>query len=630
MLLADKYHGGIPTDRLRQLDPYRPPPHPGVMKPTIFTRFHSATVGMMALLGAKFGMSMVASSWLIRKTGSNNNGGTSQTVLATGTDGVTAGTNTLTAASNPFLVGMVNQGIAINVGGGGFVYRIVTGFNNSGSITFSGATIAAHSGQTYNVGGAWLTLNQALVTTNSVAAGDSIYLGAGVYRETTANAKSGTTGNVISVIGDVDGAQTSDAGEVMVTAYTTNDKTAPSSSVLLALAATTFLSFSFLTWIGPSGNRVASCTAGGHDFTFSDCTFNALAATATAAASFLFTSSTTGLALNVTMDRCTVLSGNGACVGFSLAQTASGSADWDAVCVIRNSLLFCSGPTGSNTGASITVQSSGSTTFKGGGVRAYNCTLIGAVGMQTTTATGTSTTVPCEIHNSAIVAGAVGVSAATSGQLTEDHNIINAPTARTNVTAGTGSISDGSYAMLVELGQSYKWGAGTIRQFMAPDGAGSPLLGFGSGGSPAVTVDWQNRPRPSGGGSASNGVGYMELHNASVQDTSTVPSGQTSAGKLTGPGDQDILIPVDATSTVISLQVEMSSGYGGTNYASATLLAEGELGVTTQTETCSSTLSAFQTLTFSSFTPSKAGWVRIRITSFDTSGTANVWFGAVT
>ena len=142
-------------------------------------------------------------TWLVRKTGANTNGGTSQSVLATGTDGVTAGTNTLTSVSALFTAGMVGQGINIVVGGVNQL-RLVTTYNSATSIVFSGATIASASGRTWTVGGSWLTLHNALVNANSVAAGDSVYLGAGTYRETTAVAISGSAGNVISVIGDVD------------------------------------------------------------------------------------------------------------------------------------------------------------------------------------------------------------------------------------------------------------------------------------------------------------------------------------------------------------------------------------------------------------------------------------------
>jgi hypothetical protein len=146
-------------------------------------------------------------------------------------------------------------------------------------------------------------------------------------------------------------------------------------------------------------------------------------------------------------------------------------------------------------------------------------------------------------------------------------------------------------------------------------------------------VDWANRPRPSGG--SVDAVGYLERHDFAIQDTTQYPSTYTSSGKVVGPGDQYIQIPVDATSTTITVQVMMESAgqgaaYGGTNYAAAILLANGELGVTTQTETCSSTLGSWQTLGFSAINPSKQGWVTIQIVSYDTTGTAATWFGAVT
>jgi hypothetical protein len=151
------------------------------------------------------------------------------------------------------------------------------------------------------------------------------------------------------------------------------------------------------------------------------------------------------------------------------------------------------------------------------------------------------------------------------------------------------------------------------------------LLGFGSGGSPAVTVDWLNRQRPSGGGSASNGIGYLELHDFAIQDTVTYQAG-TSSGKLIGPGDQYLRVPVDATTNTISIYLYQGSGYAGSTYATATLLANGELGITTQTLTCSSSLSSWQQLTFTVQTPTKQGYVYVQISSFDTSGTGTVNF----
>lgn len=63
---------------------------------------------------------------------------------------------------------------------------------------------------------AFLTIDAAA---NVVAAGDTVYIGAGVYRETVTMDTSGSAGSLIQFIGDVSGAQTGDAGLVIVTAW---------------------------------------------------------------------------------------------------------------------------------------------------------------------------------------------------------------------------------------------------------------------------------------------------------------------------------------------------------------------------------------------------------------------------
>jgi hypothetical protein len=574
-------------------------------------------------------------------------------------------------------------------------------------LTTTGTTsFTAATGQTWTVGGMKATLNQAMVTAsgikNAYSTGDSIYVGAGIYRETVATALSGavtasgthgvtstsgttftdstaaafTSGMVgenieivaggstylclitaytstsvvtiapatamgfpptafsscswqvgkVAVIGDVDGYETGQAGQVIPTAYTTNDSSVPSSSILLALAATTNLSFSLLTLVAGSVNLATStAAAAAANYTFIDCGFNTLAG---AGSALSLVSSTTGLALGVTVDRCVVLCGNANAISVSAATTASGSADYDLLSVVRNSLIISSS-------VGVRLSTTGTNTFSPGGLRVYGSTIVASTGIFTATALHISTTIPCEAHNNLIIAN-TGISAATAGQITGSYNVIYAATPETNYTYGTGDVSNsagtGTYkAPLLELGQSWKW-AGVIRQFLAPDGATSPLLGAGSatltGNYP--NADWANRNRPSGGGSANPSVGYAEFHDASVQDTVNYPTGQTSSAKMTGPGDTDIWVPVDAVSTTIAIQLRQGSGYTGTTYATATIEAQGELGVVTQIVTCSSTLSAWQTLTFSAITASKAGWVKVRISSYDTSGTGTLNFGALT
>ncbi len=711
----------------------------------------------------------MATTWMVRTSGANTNGGTSATVRSTGTDGVSNTTAGLTKFSSISATwSSADVGHAIYASGGTITRLIsavrvqqtlasVTTANGSASVSSAGlfassmvgcaisgpgiaagacitvlnsasvvtisaaagagygsgsATLGAlltttgttnfttGSGQTWNVGGALLTVNRLLVTAsgaiNCMAAGDLAYIGAGTYGETTAvgisgaSTATGTNGvtssagtvftdntaaaftsamagrNIeitaggstyvckisaytsasvvtiapatatgfpatafsscswivgkIAIIGDVDGAQTGDAGQVILSAYTSGNTSAPSSTTLLALTTTTYLSFSLFTFVGGSSYSVY-CTAAGHDYTFTDCVFNALYLTS-ALPNLYFISPTNATALNVTLDRCEIASTYRA-VEFSLA-TASGSLDWDAQCIIRNCKIDGSPTIG------VYIIATGSAARHGGGVRIYDSTILAATGVTLGTATYLSTSVPCEIHNSLVIASGTGFNVATSGQLTGSYNSIYAATPESNYSYGTGDVSNSSggtntfLAPLLELGQSYKW-AGVLRQFLAPD-TSSPLLGAGSstftGNYP--TVDWANRPRPSGGQSPNASIGAFEFHDYAIEDT-VVYNDSPASGELVGPGDQFIQVPVDGVSSTISIYVRFDS-YGGTNYPCVNLLANGELGVAAQTQTCSSSSGTWQQLMFSAVVPSKAGWVTLQVVSYDTGGKGSVHF----
>ncbi len=481
-----------------------------------------------------------------------------------------------------------------------------------------------------SAGTAWASLTHALSVNGASVAGSTVYVGAGVYRGTNAIGISGAAGSVTAIIGDVDGAQTGDAGEVVVSSYTTNDFSAPSGSVLLAFTTHTYLSFSLLTFVGGGAGLISNSAGGTIGCSFTDCTFNYIGGFATTTM-IAITSTTTGAALNITFDRCTMFTAYSGALSFTLTTTNTGSSDWDANVIIRNCAIITIG-SGSG-GLAVNVTSGGANTYHGGGVRVYNCLLATAGNAFNTAAANVSTaaSVACGVYNSLLMGGGGGFNANTAGQVVENfNNLFMHGTAYTNTTAGAGSRTNsavsGTYAAaIVELGQSYKW-AGVYRQFFAPNGASSPLLGYGSAGSGGnyPTVDWANRPRPSGGSSSVAAVGAYERHDFAVEDTVTYNDSPAS-GKLVGPGDQDIQIPVDAVSSTISIYLYFDS-YGGTSYPSATLLANGELGITTQTKTCTSSADSWQQLTFSAITPSKAGWVTIRITSFDTNGTGTVNF----
>lgn len=136
-------------------------------------------------------------NWYVQGSGGNdNNGGTSWAVRSTGTDGATHGNNTLDAASASWSAADIGHGIFI---GGVNQWRLIVTVPSATQLTFSGATIATASGRTWTVGGRFATVSKALGIAG-LAAGDTIYVAPGTYKETCTLSVSGgslyTTGTV--------------------------------------------------------------------------------------------------------------------------------------------------------------------------------------------------------------------------------------------------------------------------------------------------------------------------------------------------------------------------------------------------------------------------------------------------
>ena len=552
---------------------------------------------------------MAALTAYVRKTGSDNNGGSTNGTSPerTGTDGVTNGTTTFTSLTASFTSGDVDKLINIVTKGR---YRIAT-FVNSTTVTISGSP-SAGTGLTWNLGGAVQTIGAILANANNAFQSvDFAIIGAGTYREVVTVSMTSATAETI-IQGDIDGSKTGDAGDVIWTAYLTDDITAPSTSSLLTLNGRDFLTFKNILMIG-GNNATASCvngtTTNSVNIVLRDCAMSMVGGPAIAYTGLA------DIASNWTIDRCLIedLAIVNAS-GISIILPTSASADYDSVFLIQNSVFR-----GGNIG--ININSSGALAFKGGGVDIFNCDLIHSFTSNLRTQNSISTAIPCTIYNS-IIKGVTALNAGTSGQILEDNNRILANTARTNVTAGGASISDASHAPLIEFGYELISGR-QLRPFGMPM-AGSPLLGRGNtAGGP--TVDILSRSRPSGGGSTSYAWGAYERHDTAAKETSVVQAGATAA-KIVGPGDQDILIPVDASSTTISVYVRYDTNHGTTNKPQVQLLANGEIGVVTETKTATVGVDTQEQLTFSAFTPTAKGWVVIRCISRSAAGNGIAYF----
>lgn len=455
----------------------------------------------------------------------------------------------------------------------------------------------------------WLTLAKVLGA-SGIASGDTVYVTPGTYRETVTVAMTSAVAET-KIIGDVDGSHTSGTpGDVIWTGYTTNDTTAPSASATLVLAGRDFLTFSNIIFIaGGSTATITAATVTSTNITFTDCT---IMSWATGAVTL-----TIGFGVNAAwlFNRCRIIC-RGACVVATF--TRGTGSDYDTGMVYRNCFMF------SILNLAIFHSNTGAGTNFGGGGLIENCTLFSGNNSGVATATSISTTIPCVVQNSIIFAS-TALAATTSGQITESHNLLSATTARSNVTAGTGSISDGSYSINVEIGQE-KANGRQVSPFFTPM-AGSPLLGFGAASSPP-TVDALNRPRPAGG-QTTNAVGHLERHNTATKETGTTDAGSVAV-TITGPGDHDFQIPVDAVSTTITVKVNYDTNHGTTNPPQAQLLANNEIGYAGDIQTASASTGTWLTLTFGAFTPTAKSIVTLRLISRAAAANGVAHFDTVT
>lgn len=191
----------------------------------------------------------------------------------------------------------------------------------------------------------WKTIAKCLGATG-IASGDTVYLSpAGPFREVVTVAMVSAVAET-SVLGDPANAQgfkTSGGvliapAEVIFTAYTTDDTTAPSASVLLDLAQRDFLTFQFLTFVQGTNTTLQNTTATSTNITVRDCVF--LAQQATGSIFQIDLTIGADVAANVLIERCVFFSSRsegGSHIRFTAATSAS--ADYDMACTVRNCLF---------------------------------------------------------------------------------------------------------------------------------------------------------------------------------------------------------------------------------------------------------------------------------------------------
>ncbi len=263
-----------------------------------------------------------------------------------------------------------------------------------------------------------LTLNG--VEDAPVAAGDTVYVGPGVYRETLTVDVSGTAGNPITYIGDYTGANTDGTGGVVRITGSDNDITATRTRCIYASTTRNYRTFRGFTL------EMAS----------QDCV--------------LWTDGS-----NVTFDRCVIVQTGSAQVGLYF-QGANQANHVVSNCFLEGvhpssyALIFSHSSTLSNVGhvvSNCNVHGSqyGLTAIRVGGWTAKNCTIRtpgspggGGSGVRVLTALAVGQTVT--VNNCIFWGCGVGMIATTTGEITENYNALFAcSTNRTNVSTGANS-----------------------------------------------------------------------------------------------------------------------------------------------------------------------------------------------
>jgi hypothetical protein len=457
---------------------------------------------------------------------------------------------------------------------------------------------------------AWLTIAKALGA-SGMGSGDTLYIGAGVYREQfTVTMPDPTT--MTYIIGDIDGSQTGDLGEVQITCWT-DDVTTPAAGATISLNGRDNITFRNIVFVAGQTYWL-NMNSASTNIVFEDCiglghSINCVL-TADPAVS------------GITFRRCSFFSGQHN--GMNISCTLSNIADFDAKVLIEDCFFVGGGD------RAIAMITNGTGTGLAGNVIIRRNTFIGYTNSIRFASASYSNTLPSYAYGN-ITCGINGIFATTLGQVIEDYNLILSGVPRTNTDIGANSKTFTNQATLIEIGQS-RMIYGVAAPLLGP-AMNSPILGFGNHVSHLGTVDNLNRPRPAGSGNrlpsgnTNQAVGAFERHDTAVFATDQFDVSPSIV--LVGPADHDIQVLVPAQATSLSVKVRYDTNHGTGSKPQAMLLANAELGIAAQTVTATAGVDTWQTLTFSSFTPSNKGVVTLRLISRAAAGNGKAWFDSV-
>lgn len=385
-------------------------------------------------------------------------------------------------------------------------------------------------GSDSNNGTSWatrkLTLNGAEDV--PVAAGDTVYVGPGVYRELLTVDVSGTNGNPITYIGDVDGSHTDGIGGTVRVSGSDDDQTATRANCISASSKNyrTFVGFAF-DQATTSNTMIA--IASGTNWIIRQCTFGH------SLGSGVYVSGATSASCLV--EQCFFLGLAISIYGVTFGHTATVS---DSNHIVKNCVFVaCRG-----------VQIS-----RVGGVTINHCSFLAGtyhIRVDSALAVGQATTVN---NNLFMLATSSALQATSTAEIVENYNNFYLNVAdRTTVNVGANSTTYPPLYIMPMLGSGVRYPQnifGTLSEWSLV----RSIVGTGM-----ATDDLYGITRPTTDSKKSWGpIQYVEPR----RDTGTKRTGAASL-KLPDASRHQIFVPTTNASTVFGVYVYWGADYAGT------------------------------------------------------------------
>jgi hypothetical protein len=469
----------------------------------------------------------------------------------------------------------------------------------------------------------WLTLTKAVNSGTPVLPGDTIWVAPGLNFNnggatpvsTASSAESPTTvrGDPTNSQGFKDGSGVlRPPAAAWVLRRASNIDADPSATLQLITMSNGSNGWTWRDLVLENGATGTSMVVRGHftatGWSFQDCRFIG----SNIAVYLLDGTPTAGL--NLSLRRCLFLTGDTLRPD---TTTAAATADADLNVVVEGCLVI-----GGTLGAVNRIGAAGGNI--GGGITYRGNTVLcgGATNAIATTLDRISLVKPIRVEGNVVIASRF-VSAGTSGHVVDDgYNRTIVANANTNMTAAATSVQ--MAALPLVLPDLAKWGLEMPRAdwFGWTDQAVSTQIDSAWSNTNA---DFLGRTvRPWGAGTS---IGYIEATAVAQDAASAITGGGANSLKMTAAGEVSFYLPVEASSTTISVKTK-STSYGGASYPQLIVQPNPSLGVAGTTVTASDATE--QTLTTGAFTPTAQGVVEVRLISRSSATDSSTWFDLLT